>query len=387
MRKIFYISYSLLCSLSCAMLLWGAQIGAASARERPSVAFINPGTIGEVFWDMVSGSMQAAAKQLDVDVEIVYAERNPRILRELGFAIVGRASPPDYLIIVNEEAAAAPVVEAANTAGIKTLLLAKVFTGAEAEKYGAPRAILRNWIGSLVPDMNSAGARMAQALVDDGYRNKRVGADGKLHLLALGGDERTQNSIARTEGFTSIVESRPDVVVDRKLFANWNAADAKTLAGRYLGWARRAGIRPAGIWAANDSIAIGAIQAIEKHGLTPGGDIGVVGLNWSPEALDEVKAGRMIMTDGGHFFAGGWSMVMIRDHADGCDFAKEGAARSFPLASIDQSNLSDVAGLIGGRRFDRIRFESFLAAPNGQCGHYDFSLSALLRAAGMLAAR
>src|SRR5262249_22831549 len=163
------------------------------------------------------------------------------------------------------------------------------------------------------------------ALVEASRRNRWVSADGKVHLLALAGDEKTPNSITRTSGFTSFVQAQPDVVLDRLLFANWNAAEAETLADRYFGWAQRSGIRPAGVWAANDPIALGAMKAMEKNGLVAGRDLGVVGLNWSPEALDAVKAGRMILTDGGHFFEGGWSMVLLRDHADGCDFAQGGA--------------------------------------------------------------
>jgi ABC-type sugar transport system substrate-binding protein len=366
--------------LLASVLLWSAQAGAGETNTRIKATFLNPGKVGEVFWDLVSDTMRAAARQLDADVEILYSGRNHRTLLELGMAAVNGASRPDYLIIVNEESAATPIIEAANAAGIKTFLLSNAFTGAEAEKFGAPRTVLPNWIGSLTPDMGAAGMRMAKALVEDGLRQQRLSADGKLHLLALGGDERTPNSIERTQGFTSFVDKRSDVAVDRLLFANWNATEAETLADRYLQWAQRSDIRPSGIWAANDPIALGAIKAIEKNGLVPGRDIGVVGLNWSPEALAAVKAGRMILTDGGHFFGGGWSMVMLRDLANGCDFARGGAARVFPLASIDRANLPEVESLVGSREFDRVRFASFLAQPRRNCGHYDFSLNALLRA-------
>jgi ABC-type sugar transport system substrate-binding protein len=362
-------------------LIWLASVGALPAHGRPTAVFLNPGKTGEVFWDLVSDTMRAAARQLDIEVEIVYAERNHRMLHDLGMAIVNRPRPPDYFIIVNEESLATPIVEAANAAGIKTFLLSNAFNDAEAAKYGAPRTVLKNWIGSLVPDMTSAGARMGRALVDTARVNKWMSPDGRIHLLALGGDERTPNSIARTQGFLSSVEPHRDVAVDRLLFANWNAVEAETLTDRYLAWAQKSGIRPAGIWAANDPIALGAIKAATRNRLTPGKDLGVVGLNWSPEAIAAVEAGRMILTDGGHFFEGGWSMVMLRDHADGCDFAAGTAALEFPLAALDRSNVSDLAELINGHHFDRIRFASFLAAPRARCGHYDFSLNALLRAA------
>ena len=370
-----------------ALWLGALTCGAAFAHDRLDVVFLNPGKTGETFWDMVSDAMRAAASQLDIDVEIVHSERNYQTLRRLGLEIVARPKPPQYLILVNEETAATPVVEAADKAGVKTFLLSNAFTGADAEKYGAPRTALPNWIGSLEPDMRAAGGRMGRALIEAAARGQRFSADGKIHLLALAGDDRTPNSIARTEGFTSYAASRPDVVVDRLLLANWNASEAETLTERYLTWAEHAGIRPAGVWAANDPTAFGAIDAIEKKGLEPGKDIGVVGLNWSPEALEKIKAGKMILTDGGHFLGGAWSLVMLRDYADGCDFALQGAARTFPLASIDQSNLADLARLMSGRKFDSIDFTTFLASGRGQCGVYDFSLNAVLRAIPVAAAR
>jgi ABC-type sugar transport system substrate-binding protein len=376
--------------LSFMLLGWVISIipiAPAFARAPIKVVFVNPGKTGEVFWDLVSDTMQAAARQLDIELEIVYAERNRRILRERAIAVVNRTEPPDYLVLVNEESAATPVIAVANSAGIKILLLSNAFTDAEAERYGAPRTVLHNWIGSLLPDMHAAGARMARALVDAARRNAAFSTDGKLHLLALAGDEKTPNSLTRLQGFLSVAEKEADVIVDRILYANWNSADAMTLADRYLQWAKGRDIRAAGIWAANDAIALGAIKALDQHGIAPGRETAVVGLNWSPEALDAVADGRMVLTDGGHFLEGGWAMVLLRDHADGCDFAATTTQQQVPLTAIDQEGVPAIAPLIKGKQFDRIRFKQFLARDTGRCGRYDFSLHAVLRAYGQATAR
>src|SRR6516164_6318080 len=123
---------------------------------------------------------------------------------------------------------------------------------ARKPKNTARREVLQNWIGSLTPDMPAASRRMASALIETARRANHVSADGKLHLLALGGDELTPNSITRNDGFTAFVAGKSDVVVDRFLYANWNAAEAETLTARYLDWAEHSGIRPAGVWAAHD---------------------------------------------------------------------------------------------------------------------------------------
>jgi ABC-type sugar transport system substrate-binding protein len=345
-----------------------------------SVVFVNPGKKGEAFWDMVTQTMLAAARQLGLSVEVLYAERNHRSMQGLGIEVAERATKPEFLILVNEEAAARPILAAADRNGVKTLLISNSLTGEDAQAVGAPRTSLKSWLGSVIPDMEQAGARMAHALIASARTNGLASSDGKIHLFAIGGDEVTPSSVARNRGFQQAVSSYSDVVVDRFLFANWNKADAEAVTGVYLAWAQRKGIRVAGIWAANDPMALGAMSAAVKAGLQPGKDLAVVGLNWSKEALSEVAAGRLLLTDGGHFLAGAWAMVILRDYIDGCDFSTQQTELRFATSAVSIANLASVRDLIEKQRFGEIDFRSFTASRQGRCGVYDFSLDALVSA-------
>ena len=112
-------------------------------------------------------------------------------------------------------------------------------------------------------------------------------------------------------------------------------------------------------------------------GLVPGRDIQLVGLNWSEDALREIRAGRLLLTDGGHFLLGGWSIVLLRDYADGCDFAAVSPRVEVKTSAITRRNLGSVGDLVKTRAFDRIDFTRFRAKA-GRCGRYDFSLDALI---------
>lgn len=70
------------------------------------IVFVNPGKTGEVYWDMVAQTMQAAGRRLDAHVEVLTSERNYRTMQELGFGVVARPDKPDFLILSNEESAA-----------------------------------------------------------------------------------------------------------------------------------------------------------------------------------------------------------------------------------------------------------------------------------------
>ncbi|MBR0726201.1 ABC transporter substrate-binding protein [Bradyrhizobium manausense] len=342
-----------------------------------NIVFVNPGKTGEVYWDMVAQTMQAAGRKLNANVEVLTSERNYRTMQELGLGVVARPDKPDFLILSNEESAAVPILEAAEAAGVKTLLLSNTLIGEDAVRLGPPRRTLKNWLGDITTDLTTAGARMANALIGAARNEKWQSPDGKIHLLGIGGDEITPASIARNAGLQLAVAAAPDVVVDRMLFANWTQSEAEQVAANYLSWAQRKGIRPAGIWAGNDPMALGALKAVAAAGITPGESIQVVGLNWSEDALREIKAGRLLLTDGGHFLLGGWSIVLLRDYADGCDFAAGSPHVEVKTSAITRDNLGSVAGLIKSRAFDRIDFARFRAKP-GRCGQHDFSVDTLI---------
>ncbi|MBR1086770.1 ABC transporter substrate-binding protein [Bradyrhizobium manausense] len=366
----------LVVSIACGIAAPAGRAVAADAKPL-NVVFVNPGKTGEVYWDMVAQTMQAAGRRLNANVEVLTSERNYRTMQELGLGAVARADKPDFLILSNEESAAVPILEAAEAAGVKTLLLSNSLIGEDARRLGSPRTKLKNWLGDITTDLTTAGARMANALIGAARTEKWQSPDGKIHLLGIGGDEITPASIARNAGLQLAVAAAPDVVVDRMLFANWTQSEAEQVAANYLSWAERKGIRPAGIWAGNDPMALGALKAVEAAGITPGENIQVVGLNWSEEALREVKAGHLLLTDGGHFLLGGWSIVLLRDYADGCDFAANSPHVEVKTSAITRNNRGSVAALIKARAFDRIDFARFKAKPD-HCGQYDFSVDALI---------
>jgi ABC-type sugar transport system substrate-binding protein len=128
-----------------------------SATDSIKVIFLNPGisypndpTGG--FWLSVSAFMKAAAEDFNIDLEIIYAERDHLLMREQGEAVVKRKKKPDFLIVVNEKQAADHIVKAADAAVVKTFMLLNTFEGRQKELMVKPRAKYKYYLGSLVPD-------------------------------------------------------------------------------------------------------------------------------------------------------------------------------------------------------------------------------------------
>lgn len=346
--------------------------GAASA-ARLNVTFVNPGRSDEYFWVSVSEVMRAAAAQLDIALEVRYAERDRDRMVVLGQEAVARPVPPDYLVAVNEEGFAVDILRRAEQRGVKTFLVLNSLTPEQAAEIGKPGERYRHWIGSILPDNFVAGRRMAEAVIAAAAQAGQRDGRGRVQLLAILGDRLTPASIERTAGLHAALERHPEVELSRQINSKWTEAEGQQIAESYLAWAARNGVHVGAIWAANDPLAFGAIAALKAAGYRPGADVFVAGLNWSAPALQRVREGELLLTDGGHFLAGGWAMVLLRDHSSGMDLGPDGTVR-FVMSAIDRGNIDRFERHFASRDWSRIDFAALTRSIGRAPPGYDFTL-------------
>ena len=343
------------------------------------VVFINPGKSDPSdptggFWLEVSSFMQAAADDLGVDLEIVYAERNHVLMHKKAEEILNRKHLPDYLVVVNEKLAAARVIAHADKKGVKTFTLLVGFYGNQAREMGTPRVSFRNWIGGLVPDNRWAGYNLAKELT---ARAKESGVpEEEIRLLPIAGDYATRATLLRDEGLRYAQADCLDANFLPKIHCLWRKDKAYALVSKFLQRDPKVNV----IWAANDPMALGAIEGVKKNGKIPGKDVFVGGINWDKPALEAIKDGSLALSIGGHFMTGGWGLVMLYDYHHGHDFAGKGSAlimkRIFSV--IDKNNVGGFVDRFGGRDWSKVDFRKFSKAYNASVD-YEFSMDALLK--------
>ncbi|WP_028864024.1 ABC transporter substrate-binding protein [Psychromonas aquimarina] len=364
----------------CCFLLPSVISSGASMK----VTFINPGVSVEnnqtgSFWYNVSAFMKAAANDLDIDLEVLYAERNHLNLDRLMEKVKSREQKPDYLIIVNEKNRGTAQLEIAMAAGIKTFMMLNALTKSEEiEKMGVPRGKHANWIGSLVPDNYYAGYQVAKTLIDKALQSDKTASDGKLHILGYAGDFVTPAAVLRNKGLKAAVSEYPNVELKQLLVAHWSKEKAyhKTIAifARYP--------ELSVIWAANDPIALGSLNALVKLGKSPGKEVFVGGVNWDPEALQAIKENKLSISMGGHFMTGGWVLVLLYDYHNGKDFVEEGAVLDMKIFDpLDSKNIDQYLQKFASQQWDKIDFRKFSKVLNPNIIKYNFSASALLEQA------
>ena len=128
-----------------------------------------------------------------------------------------------------------------------------------------------------------AGTRVTQSLID------AMGGEGGI--VALGGILSNVPAIERRIGLEAAIEANPGVELLDFQAADWNETKAFDIT---QAWITRFGRDIKGVWAANDSMAIGALEALRQEGLA--GAVPVTGIDGIDAAIQAVRDGEMAGT-------------------------------------------------------------------------------------------
>ena len=142
----------------------------------------------------------------------------------------------------------------------------------------SPADVGDSWVAHVSFDGNVSGYEVADRLFET------MGGSGGI--IALQGILDNVPAQQRFAGLEKALEENPEVELLDQQTAEWSRNEAfavtQTLLAKHSGNVR-------GIWAANDDMALGALEALRAAGLA--GQVPVVGVDAVPEALDNIQAG------------------------------------------------------------------------------------------------
>jgi erythritol transport system substrate-binding protein len=187
------------------------------------------------------------------------------------------------------------LIDAAITAGAKAIILDNA--GAD-DSIGAIQKATDAGIGVFLVDreINKAGIAKAQ-IVSNNAQGAALVAEAFVAALPDGGNyfELTgkatdTNAGVRSDGYASVISQHPNLVSVAKQTANWSQDEAFSVVETML----QAHPEVKGIIAGNDTMALGAVAAVDAAGLT--GKVVIAGFDGSPDAVAAIKAGKMLAT-------------------------------------------------------------------------------------------
>lgn len=341
------------------------------AAHATSVVFLNPGRSTEVFWVGYTRFMQAAADDLGFELTVLYGERDTQRTLQQARETLDSEVLPDYLLFVNEEHAGPEILRLAVGKPIKLFSVNSHLTEEQQRYTGNTRENHPNWIGSMVPNDEEAGYLMAREL----FVQAEQGTSGEIELIAFAGNRQTPASRIREAGLQRALAEHPRVRLRQMVYGEWSRQRAYEQAQLLLPRYPQTRV----IWAANDEMAFGAMQALEERHKVPGKDVLFSALNTSREVLQARIDGRISALVGGHFTLGGWALVLLRDYESGLDFAAHGGKdRQVPLFRLLDEKQSRRLMQRQEQKGFGLDFRKFTLQGRPGVEDYRFSLDALL---------
>jgi len=179
----------------------------------------------------------------------------------------------EYVILAPKEfAALRPAILAARDAGIPLILVDRMADGVPGREF-------LTFIGS---DFTREGERIAEWLAGR--------MRGAARIVELRGEKGSSPEIDRAVGFRRALQAHPGMLIVASSYANFERLEGqKAMEEIILSLGRSFDA----VYAHNDEMAIGAIQALKAAGIRPGQDVILASIDGGKDALKAIIAGEL----------------------------------------------------------------------------------------------
>ncbi|MDQ3041993.1 MAG: ABC transporter substrate-binding protein [Acidobacteriota bacterium] len=169
----------------------------------------------------------------------------------------------------------APALQAAKQAKIPVFLIDREAAGKVGEDYVT-------FIGS---NFVQQGERVGEWLAEN--------TNGKAGIVELQGTAGSSVANDRAKGFKNVIEKYPDMKILTSQPADFTRANGQKVMENLI---QAHGKNITAVYAHNDEMALGAIQALKAANMNPGKDVKVVSIDGQKSALEAIIAGDMNIT-------------------------------------------------------------------------------------------
>lgn len=141
------------------------------------------------------------------------------------------------------------------------------------------------WVTFMGSDFVEEGRKAGRWLVQ-----KMKDVKGDVNIVELQGTVGSAPAIDRKKGFEEIIKADPKFKIIRSQTGDFTRAKGKEVMEAFL---KAEGKKINVLYAHNDDMAIGAIQAIEEAGMKPAKDITIISIDAVKGAFEAMIAGKM----------------------------------------------------------------------------------------------
>jgi ABC-type sugar transport system substrate-binding protein len=258
------------CALTVAAT--GPLLGCAKENDKFVVGFSqmennNPWRIAE------TNSMKDEAAKRSDKYELIVTDAQGQTAKQVSDVEDLVARNVDAIFLAPREyEGLAPALLAAKEANVPVFLIDRAAAGTAGEDYVA-------FIGS---DFVEEGRRAARWLVEK--------TNGKAGIIELTGTAGSSVARDRSEGFLEVIKAQPGMQIIASQNAEFSRANGQKVMENLV---QRYGPQITAVYAHNDEMALGAIQALKDAGRKPGQDVTIVSIDGEKDALQAIIRGEL----------------------------------------------------------------------------------------------
>ncbi len=222
-------------------------------------------------------SIKSAAKEAGIELKFSDAQqKQENQIKAIRSFIAQRVDVIAFSPVV--ESGWEPVLREAKAAKIPVVLTDRAVNTKDPSLYVT-------FMGS---DFVEEGRKAGRWLVE-----KMKDSKGDVNIVELQGTVGSAPAIDRKKGFEEIIKADPKFKIIRSQTGDFTRAKGKEVMEAFL---KAEGKKINVLYAHNDDMAIGAIQAIEEAGMTPGKDITNISIDAVKGAFEAMMAGKLNVT-------------------------------------------------------------------------------------------
>ena len=226
-----------------------------------------------------TASVQNAFKE-DPSFELIYSDaqqKQENQIKALRSFIARKVNVILFTALV--ETGYGPVLEEAKKAGIPVIMI-------DRDVQASDRHLRMTIMGSdFVKEGEKAGKWLADYLkakgIDDGSK--------PISIVELQGTTGSAPAIDRKKGFETVLAQHSNWKITRSQTGNFTSSEGKAVMEAFLKADKNIQV----LYAHNDQMALGAIQAIKEAGLNPGKDITIVSVDAVKGAFEAMVRGEL----------------------------------------------------------------------------------------------
>jgi len=222
-----------------------------------------------------TASIQASAKEAGIELKFSDAQqKQENQIKAIRSYIQQKVDVIAFSPVV--ETGWDTVLQEAKRAGIPVILTDRAVDSEDTSLY-------ETFLGS---DFVLEGEKSGQWLVENAA-DSDVDGDGDINVVQLEGTTGAAPAIDRAEGFASAIAAEESIEVTASQTGDFTRDGGKQVMESFLNSEKGIDV----VFAHNDDMGLGAIEAIEAAGLVPGKDIKII-------TVDAVKDGMQALADG-----------------------------------------------------------------------------------------